>query len=211
MAMKKVVFVGPANSGKTSLRKFFFEGVPADKILAEPEAPTVGVKYNRYNYVYSYPVEKEGTAPEKIPIELAMVDTSGQELEKFLTTPAGDNVFKAADIVLFIIDASGWDDEMQREYLMDFICFTNTARLQLAPQSVFHVVAHKYDLVVSGGKAGMDKLRARIKNDLQDYIFKKTRKFLDFNVHVTSLKKEYRLDTFQEILDLTTTLLSIPF
>jgi GTPase SAR1 family protein len=208
--MKKVVFVGPANSGKTSLRKFFFEGVPADKILSEPEAPTIGVKFNRFTYVYSYPVEKEGTSPEKIPLELAMVDTSGQELEKFLTTPAGDQVFKGADIVLFIMDVAEWENEIRKEYLMDFICFTSNARLEKAPQSVFHVIGHKYDLA-PGGKAGLEKQRAKVKSELQDYIFKKTRKFLDFDVHITSLKKEFRRDTFQEMLDLTTGLLSIPF
>jgi len=192
------------------LRRFFFEGVPADKILSETEAPTIGVKYNRFNYVYSYPVEKEGISPEKIPIELAMVDTSGQELEKFISTPAGDQVFKAADIVLFIMDVSEWENEMRKEYLMDFICFTNTARLQHAPQSVFHVIGHKYDLA-PGGKAGLETLRGKIRTDLQDYIFKKTRKFLDINVLITSLRKEYRRDTFQEILDLTTAILSIPF
>jgi hypothetical protein len=155
-------------------------------------------------------VEKEGMSPEKIPVELAMVDTSGQELEKFLTTSAGDQVFKGADIVLFIMDVSEWENEMRKEYLMDFVCFTNNARLEMAPQSVFHVVGHKYDLV-PGGKAGLDKIRSKIKNDLQDYTFKKTRKFLDFNVHITSLKKDFRRDTFQEMLDLTTGLLSIPF
>ncbi len=210
MAVKKVVFVGPAGSGKTSLRKFFFEGIPADKILSEPEAPTIGVKYNRFNYVYSYPVEKEGMSPEKIPIELAMVDTSGQELEKILTTPAGDQVFKGADIVLFIIDISEWGNEMRKEYLMDFICFTNNARLQLAPQSVFHLIGHKYDLA-PGGKVGLEKTKSQVKNELQDYTFKKTRKFLDFNVHLTSLQKDFRRDTFQEMLDLTTGFLSIPF
>ncbi len=210
MSMKKVVFIGPPNSGKTSLRRFFFEGVPADKILSEPESPTIGVKFNRFNYVYSYPVEKEGISPEKIPVELAMVDTSGQELEKLLTTSAGDQVFKGADIVLFVLDISDWEKEMRKEYLMDFVCFSNNARLEMAPQSVFHVVGHKYDLA-PGGRAGLEGIRSKIKNELQDYAFKKTRKFLDFNVHLTSLQKDYRRDTFQEMLDLTTGLLSIPF
>jgi hypothetical protein len=160
--------------------------------------------------VYSYPVEKEGISPEKIPLELAMVDTSGQELEKYLTTPAGEQVFKGADIVLFIIDVSEWGNEIRKEYLMDFICFTNNTRLALAPQSVLHVIGHKYDLLPAG-KAGIEKTVSKIKNELQDYAFKKTRKFLDFNVHVTSLHKDFRRDAFQELLDLTTSFLSIPF
>jgi GTPase SAR1 family protein len=208
--VKKVVFVGPANSGKTSLRRFCFEGIPADKILAESEAPTIGVKYSRFNFVYSYPVEKEGVVPEKIPVELVMVDTSGQELEKILTTPAGEQILKGADIVLFIMNVAEWDNNIRKEYLMDFICFTNNARLMAAPQSVFHVVGHKYDLA-PGGKAGLEKKRAQIKTELQEYTFAKTQKFLDFNVHITSLQKDYRQNTFQELLDLTAGILSNPF
>jgi GTPase SAR1 family protein len=211
MAVKKIVFFGPASAGKSSLRKFFFEGMPADRILSEPETPTIGVTYNRYNYVYSYPVESGGHVPEKIPIELAIMDTSGQEIERFLTTQAREQVFKGADIVLFIFDVIDWnDDSGRKEYIMDFISFTNSARLELAPQSVFHVVGHKYDKHPAG-KAAIEQTRFKIKNDLQDYVFKKTRTFIDFDVHIMSLHKDYRRDAFQELLDLTTGLLSVPF
>ena len=88
MAIKKIVFVGPPASGKTSIRRFFFEGIPADDILQTSESPTIGVKYNRYNYVCAAPIEKKGKTVEKIPVEVVMLDTSGQELERFITTHA---------------------------------------------------------------------------------------------------------------------------
>lgn len=201
------MFIGPPNVGKTSLRKFLFEGVPADTILEESELPTIGIKYSRYEYVYSYPFEKDGNSPEKIPVELAMLDTSGQELEKILTTNTREKVFSNADIILFIFDVSEWENETRREYLMDFISFVNDARIELAPESTYHVIGHKYDNF-PGGIDDMDKVKAAIKNDLDDYVFQKTGKMLGFDIILTSLKKEYRRESFHTLLDLTTDLLS---
>ena len=207
--MKKIVFVGPPNAGKTSLRKFFFEGVPADTILEEQDLPTIGIKYSRYEYVYSYPVEKEGSTPEKIPIELAMLDTSGQELESLLTTGTREKVFSNADIIFFIFDVTEWADEVRREYLMDFITFVNDARLELSPESTYHVIGHKYDNM-PGGINEMEKVRVAIRSALDDYTFQKTGKMLGFNIHLTSLTKEFRRESFHTLLDLTTDVLSTP-
>ena len=207
--MKKIVFVGPPNAGKTSLRKFFFEGVPADTILEEPDVPTVSTKYSGYNYVYSYPVEMDGVTPEKIPIEVTVLDTPGQELESLLTTSMRQKVFSNADIIMFIFDVTEWEEEIRRDYLMDFISLVNDARLELAPDSTYHVIGHKYDRH-PGGIDDLEKVRAAIKRDLDEYLFRKTGKMLDINVHLTSLMKEYRRESFHALLDLTTDLLSTP-
>ncbi|HME55056.1 MAG TPA: Rab family GTPase [Candidatus Lokiarchaeia archaeon] len=205
--MKKIAFIGPPNAGKTSLRKFLFEGISADTILESPDLPTIGIKYSRYDYVYSYPFEKDGTAPEKIPIELAMLDTSGQELESLLTTSNREKVFSNADVILFIFDVSEWEDEVRREYLMDFILFVNDARIELAPDSTYHVIGHKYD-THSAGFDAMDKVRAAIQSELDEYMFQKTGKMLRLDVYLTSLQKEYRRESFHALLDLTTDLFS---
>ncbi|HME55030.1 MAG TPA: GTPase domain-containing protein [Candidatus Lokiarchaeia archaeon] len=208
--MKKIVFVGPPNAGKTSLRKFFFEGIPADAILQNPEAPTLGLKYSRYDYVYSYPFEKDGGTPEKIPIEIAMLDTPGQKIEDLLTTNMREKAFSGADIVMFIFDVSEWDDEIRREYLMDFISFVNDARLELAPDSAYHVIGHKYDCYKDGFES-IEEVRVIIKRDLDDYMFRKTEKILDLSVHLTSLTKDYRRESFHALLDLTADILSAQF
>ncbi|HME53196.1 MAG TPA: GTPase domain-containing protein [Candidatus Lokiarchaeia archaeon] len=205
--MKKIVFIGPPNAGKTSLRKFFFEGVPADTILERSDAPTISTNYSRYNYVYSYPFEKDGGIPEKIPIEVTLLDTSGQELESLVTTKMRQTLFYKADIVLFIFDVSEWDDEVRREYLMDFISFANDARLEAAPDSTYHVIGHKYDRHPAGIDA-IEKVRAAIKNDLTDFIFQKIGKLIYLSAHLTSLMNDYRRESFHTVLDLMMNLFS---
>nr|MDO8114791.1 hypothetical protein [Candidatus Sigynarchaeota archaeon] len=82
----------------------------------------------------------------------------------------------------------------------------------LSPKSVFHVIGHKYDKYPAGKtSADMDKIKFKIKNELQDYVFKKNNKFLDFSIFLTSLKQEFRRESFQALLELTTNLLTIPF
>ena len=205
--MKKIVFLGPPKVGKTSIRKFLFEGLPADTILEEKDIPTIGINYSRYDYVYSYPFEKEGYTPEKIPVELAMLDTSGQELEALLTTNTRTKVFSNADVIMFIFDVSEWEDEARREYLMDFITFANEARLELSPESMFYVIGHKYDILPDGVDE-KEKIRLKIRSDLDNYTFQKTGKMLMLDVRVTSLRKEYRRESFHTLLELTTDVLT---
>ncbi|HME53827.1 MAG TPA: GTPase domain-containing protein [Candidatus Lokiarchaeia archaeon] len=204
--MKKIVFLGPPNAGKTSLRKFLFEGVPADTILEENQVPTIGINYSKHNYMYTYPFENHGKIPEKIPLELVMLDTSGQELEKILSTILRNQVFSRADIIMFIFDVSEWENEARREQLMNFISSANDARLEIAPESMFHVIGHKYD-IISGGIDEMEKNRVRIRNDLDNYIFQKTGKMLMLDIRVTSLQKEYRRVSFNALFELTTNIL----
>ena len=110
---------------------------------------------------------------------------------------------------MFIFDVTEWEDEIRREYLMDFISLVSDARLELAPNSTYHVIGHKYDRHPAG-IGDVEKVRAAIKRDLDDYLFRKTGKMLDINVHLTSLMKEYRRESFHALLDLTTDLLSTP-
>ena len=45
--VKKILLFGPPEAGKTTLRKFIFEGTPPGKLVEEPELPTIGITYNR--------------------------------------------------------------------------------------------------------------------------------------------------------------------
>ena len=204
--VKKIVFFGPAAAGKTTMRRFLFEGTPAAELLEQPEPPSIGLKFTRYDYMLSMPARGKAddhvAVQEKLPVDLALVDTSGQEMEKWIIE-AKDRVFSKADIVFFFFDASQWDDPASQEYIMDFISFTDDARIELAPDSEFHVVAHKCDTII-GGLSGTDALERRVRGSLTDFLFKKKGMMLDYKVHATSIVEPFCDGTFMRFMQLVT-------
>lgn len=198
----KVLFLGPPESGKTSLRKFLFEGVPASKLLEESELPTVGLKFNSYSYVQTLPGQKG----EKVPVSLSVADSAGQNLDEWLTDRK-DRVFPGTDLVFFIFDVSDWLDESKKSFIEDTIMRIYHARLELAPDASFYIIGHKFDKVPEG-RTYREQMAKRIKRELNDFVFDKMMKFLDFTIYITSLHSEYEQDTFVTLLNLTTDLLS---
>ena len=105
--VKKILLFGPPEAGKTTLRKFIFEGVPPGRLVDEPELPTIGITYNRYGYVHYYPFYKPGKTPEKVPLNLIVFDSSGQEMDRWLDE-SKESVFGQTDLLLFIFDITDW-------------------------------------------------------------------------------------------------------
>ncbi len=205
--MKKILFLGPPESGKTSLRKFLFEGIPAVDLLEHPEAPTIGLKYHNYEYVHSAPASKKiDKKLDQIPIALSVVDSAGQNLSEWLSERA-DRVFNGADIIILIFDVSNWLVDEQRTYIEELIMYVYNVRLQHAPESRFYIVAHKFDKMPEG-KTYREQMSKRIKRELNDYIFDKMLKYLDFDVYITSIQEDYEQDTFLTLINLTTDLLN---
>ncbi|HME52303.1 MAG TPA: hypothetical protein VKM55_08800 [Candidatus Lokiarchaeia archaeon] len=200
--MKKIIFLGPPGAGKTTIRRFFFEGIPADLLMKRQEPPSIGLKHDNFEYLLMYPVEIEGKRPEQIPFQLTLLDTSGQELEKWFTT-SRDDVFPGADIIFFIFDASDWNDDVKRQFVCDHVWFIFKTRNELAPDALFYILAHKFDKIAAKN-VKIDATERHIREDLKDYIFRKKELIIDFNVHLTSLEKKYRNQTFSTLLELMT-------
>jgi hypothetical protein len=200
--------MGPAEAGKTTLRKFLFEGIPAQDLLEHPEAPTVGLKFNAYAYVSTKRAEKDKKTkkPEAIPISLSVVDSAGQNMDEWLNERK-DRVFPGSDVIFFIFDVSDWLAEDKKKSISDLIMRIYNARLELAPESSFYIVGHKFDKIPEG-KTYREAMAKRIKRELNDYIFDKMLKYLDFNVHLTSIQEEFADETFLTLINLTTDLLS---
>lgn len=169
--------------------------------MKRQEPPSIGLKHDTFEYLFMYPVEKD-KQPERIPFQLALLDTSGQELEKWFTT-SRDEVFPGADIIFFIFDSSDWNDELKRQFVCDHIWFTFKTRNELAPDALFYILAHKFDKVATKNMK-INTMQRRIKEDLKDYIFRKKELIIDFNVYITSLDKKYRNQTFSTLLELMT-------
>ncbi len=202
--VKKIAFIGPPAAGKTTLRRFFFEGIPADLLIKRQEPPTIGLKHEVFEYIFMYPAETKTKrpSPEKVPFKLALVDTSGQEIEKWVTTQRKE-VFSGTDLVFFILDLSEWADPVRRQYICDYIWFVLKTRNELAPSALFYILAHKYDKI-AGRKGDIDATRREVAEGIKDYMFKKKELVIDLHVDVTSLHKKYRNHTFSTMLDLMT-------
>ncbi|MBN2157168.1 MAG: GTPase domain-containing protein [Candidatus Lokiarchaeota archaeon] len=85
---KKIVFVGPPSSGKSTLRRLFFEGESAFDLLNHPLEPTRGSE------IYTY----------KMKEEIGVFDLSGQELNRWLGQE--QEVFQQTDVILITLDAT---------------------------------------------------------------------------------------------------------
>ncbi|MBN2152433.1 MAG: 50S ribosome-binding GTPase [Candidatus Lokiarchaeota archaeon] len=208
MVTSKILFMGPPAAGKTTLRRFLFEGVPALELLEHPETPTVGLKYNAYAYVSTKRAEKDKKAKkaEVVPISLSVVDSAGQNLDEWLNERK-DRVFPGADVIFFIFDVSEWLQEDNKKSLSELIMRIYNTRLELAPESSFYIVGHKFDKIPEG-KTYRDAMAKRIKRELNDYIFDKMLKYLDFDIYLTSIQEEFADETFLTLINLTTDLLS---
>jgi GTPase SAR1 family protein len=200
--VKKIAFIGPPAAGKTTLRRFFFEGIPADLLMKRQEPPSIGLKHDVFEYLFMYPAETNKPSPEKIPFKLALIDTSGQEMEKWVTTQRKE-VFSGTDIIFFIFDASEWADPTRRQYISDYIWFVLKTRNELAPTALLYILAHKYDKV-AGKKNDVDAFRRDVAEGIKDYLFKKKEIVIDLHVAITSLHKKYRSNTFSTMLNLMT-------
>jgi GTPase SAR1 family protein len=206
MTVRKILFLGPPEAGKTSLRKFLFEGVAAEDLLAQSEAPTIGLKYSTYNYVQTMPTDKEKKkGGEKVPVDLSVVDAAGQNLADWLDEKK-ERVFPGCDVIFLIFDVSDWLDDEKRSEIEDLIMNVYNARVELAPESSFFIIGHKADLLPEG-QTYREQMVKRIKKELNDYVFDKMMKYLDFAVYITSIKEEFAQDAFLTLLNLTVDLI----
>ncbi len=129
--MVKIVFMGPAGSGKTSIRRVFFKGEDAKDVLENPSEPTYW----------------EEEKFEHIDFFFRVVDLGGQEgyadewhgkLEQM--------VFGSTDALVFVVDASDRKAIVKaRDYLRRVI---SSALKYSDPRNLkVYVLLHKVDLL----------------------------------------------------------------
>ncbi|MFX0101799.1 MAG: GTPase [Candidatus Hodarchaeota archaeon] len=205
----KIILFGPPAAGKTSIRKFFFEAVPAEDLLKTSELPTIGLNYNRFGYVYRYPMQKRDDSPKKFPIKLVVVDTAGQEVERWLNE-SKEHVFTETDLIVYVFDVSEWLDSEKKEHIKDLFKRACGSILEKAPNAIVYVLGHKFDKIKEG-RPVKEKLKKNIRAELFEYIYDALNVEMDFDVFLTSLEKNYSAETFYNMLDITTSLLGRPF
>ncbi|MFX0099933.1 MAG: hypothetical protein ACFFCS_10140 [Candidatus Hodarchaeota archaeon] len=199
--VKKILLFGPPEAGKTTLRRFIFEGIPPGKLVDEPELPTIGMSYNRYGYVHYYPFYKPGKNPEKVPLNLIVFDSSGQEINRWLNE-SKESVFEETDLLLFIFDISEWMVPDKRANIKDLWLKVSEVRNDLSPDSRFCILGHKIDLLGQkySGKSNQKKLAEKIKNELKNAFSEGGNGTIEFEMYLTSIFKHYLNETFYTIL-----------
>ena len=93
---KKILLLGRAGTGKTTIKKIIFEGTDPKDLLYNHLEPTRGITPNVYSW---------------LDLKLGLFDSSGQELS-FLLENEEDHehllAFENTDYVIYLLDYTGW-------------------------------------------------------------------------------------------------------
>ncbi len=123
---KKIVFVGPPGSGKSTLRRLFFEGESAFDLLSHPLEPTRGSE------VFNYRLKEE----------IGVFDLSGQELNRWLGQES--DVFQQTDLILITLDAT-----IEFALCLKLINQMHRIRKEKCTSASMYILWHKIDLLSS--------------------------------------------------------------
>lgn len=180
----KIVFFGPPNAGKSTLRKVFFEQESPEQLIISPLEPTLGIDRLTINY------------EEKIGI----FDLAGQQNQQWLETEDKE-VFKEADVIIFVISVDPFIDNnsLSTRALTDSI-FANLKQIvkirnQLKLNSIIYLLIHKIDLLDDFMK-NFHELNLNIRIQLNEPEIKNLIEKNQLKIEYTSIVQEYLSKTF---------------
>ena len=117
--------MGPPGTGKTSLRKVFFEGESTKKILDFSLEPTCG----------------EESLVLKFEEMIGVFDLAGQENDTWLQVNQ-DSILKNTKIIILVVDCTNPIDNN-----LDFIKRVVEVRDLIVPECLIYILVHKIDLI----------------------------------------------------------------
>jgi GTPase SAR1 family protein len=134
MYSKKIFILGLPAAGKTCITKVFFQGEDPEKLLSDMGAPqpTYGVEH----YTTSW-----------IETDVGILDSSGQELDRFLS---GDKIdqemsFGSADAILYVFDIENWINN--KELVLSNLKKVIKIKEEICPSAIIYAFCHKIDLI----------------------------------------------------------------
>ena len=178
---KKIVFIGPAGTGKTSIKKTFFEKYSPISLLKEPLNPSRGVNTSNYNLFNS---------------NLGLFDLAGQENNLWLSD-ANKSVLNNSNLIICIFDIHN-----SVESIVQFLLNVYQILVELNLDSC-RVVAfmNKIDLVSDS------YVKRKIKTIREFFTIQHPRGDL-FEIFQTSITKEHYFYTFKILLKLLKNMIS---
>ncbi len=91
---QKLLLLGRAGTGKTTIKKIIFEGIDPKKLLVSPLEPTRGLSPSVYSW---------------LDLKVGLFDSSGQELQFLLENKEEyDIAFENSDVIIYVFDYPTW-------------------------------------------------------------------------------------------------------
>jgi len=165
---KKVLFIGPPGTGKTTIKSVFFEMVSPLKLLKNTLDPTRG----KNSSIYSF-----------FNLDLGVFDLAGQENENWFNKEK--SVFNHTNLIICVLDINRYLGE-NIEFIGDVIRIQNDLKLT---NCSIAILLHKIDLIEP--LYLQQKLKA-----INNYLLKEKRQDLSSHIYPTSITKKYFLETY---------------
>ena len=172
---QKILLLGRAGTGKTTIKKIIFEGVDPKELLVNPLDPTRGLSPSVYSW---------------LDLKIGLFDSSGQELKALLDNKEEyDLAFHNTDVVIYIFDYPTWAGNPEE-------IITEIQKIQKIIESASYsakmiIFIHKIDLINNENRK--DTLK-EITNILKEK--------LPFSVFYTSIHPEFIYSTYNAFYEI---------
>lgn len=174
---RKITIIGRANTGKTSIKRVFFEGVDSKEIILHTPEPTRGIDTNVYAW---------------LDLEVGLFDTSGQELPFFLeNNKEKDFAFNNANTVIYLMDYPTWTQKSS-EIMEEIEKLYNILNDQYLGTQLI-IIFHKIDLINQKIKGDYQIFRDAIRSQL---------KTPEIRIYFTSIHPELIMTLFNSFSDI---------
>ncbi|WP_457557631.1 ADP-ribosylation factor-like protein [Candidatus Harpocratesius sp.] len=171
--VKKIVLVGSSSAGKSTLRKWFFEGENIFKLLENPLEPTISYENKSYRFIQ----------------KLYVFDLAGQEFDRWFGEQ--QDIFDESEVIINVIDARS-----APKIITDYIIKALPLQSSRVKDADIFFLIHKVDLIDTFQQ---DKIKKAL-NDLKRK--KNEQEEMIFNWYFTSIKPSYLVSTINAFADI---------
>lgn len=172
---QKILLLGRAGTGKTTIKKIIFEGIDPKELLVNPLDPTRGLSPSVYSW---------------LDLKVGLFDSSGQELDSLLNNKDEyDVAFFETDVVIYIFDYPTWVGNPE-EIIAEIQKIQKIIENDSYSAEII-IFIHKIDLI--NGNNRKETLTA---------ITKVLKEKLPFSIYYTSIHPEFIFSTYNAFYEI---------